>query len=212
MIGYASATGTRRNLAGLEAARWRLLFTPFSTSKPSDRFAYALDNGAWTSFQQGRPFDERAFGVHLTRSGAGADWCVIPDVVAGGTASLAFSLLWMRRVLDACGRGLLAVQNGMVVDDVAHLIGPRVGVFVGGSTAWKLSTMEQWATLARVKGAWCHVGRVNTVRRIRLCSGLGVTSFDGTSCSKFAVTIPKLSHARDQRGLFHEAAHDHDNG
>lgn len=202
MISYASATNSPRNLDAMERHGWRLLYTPFSTSRVTSRFAYCLDNGAWTAFQQGRPFDEAAFTRLLRSAGTHADFVVIPDVVAGGAESLAFSLRWMRRVLDETERGLIAVQNGMQPGDVESLIGQRVGIFVGGDTAWKLATMPTWSELARKRGAWVHVGRVNTCRRINLCHAAGVDSFDGTSPTKFSCNTARLSHARDQMGLF----------
>lgn len=202
MIAYASATNGERNLGALERAGWRLLFTPYSSSRPSSRFAYALDNGAWSSFTQGRPWCEREFVALLRKYGASADWTVLPDVVAGGLASLDLSVRWMRRILDETPRAMLPVQDGMGRDDVASLIGARVGIFVGGSTEWKLATLGKWATLARELGAWCHVGRVNTVKRINLCNAAGATSFDGSSASVFSVTVPKLDHARRQGVLW----------
>lgn len=201
MISYASRTGTRRNLDALRASGWRLLVSAAGVLR-HEGFPYALDNGAWSAFTQGRPFDEAAFSRALRSMGADADWTVIPDVVAGGLASLDLSLRWMRHVLDESPRGMIAVQDGMSVADVAGFIGPRVGLFVGGSTAWKLSTMGQWAELANAREAWCHVGRVNSCRRISQVIASGAHSFDGTSATKFAVTIPKLTHARDQRSLF----------
>jgi hypothetical protein len=200
MISYASRTGTRRNLDALRFSGWRLLVSAAGCHR-SEGFQYALDNGAWTAFQQGRTFDEFAFTRALRKMGRDADWTVVPDIVAGGLASLEMSLRWMRVVLDESPRALIAVQDGMSPNDVAEFIGPRVGVFIGGSTSWKLSTMSTWSTLAQNKGAWCHVGRVNSVRRISACAGCGATSFDGTSATKFAVTIPKLTHARDQIAL-----------
>lgn len=194
LIGYASRTGTRRNLAALRGAGWRLLVSATGCLR-NEGFAYGLDNGAWTSFQAGRPFDERLFGAALTKMGRNADWTVIPDIVAGGLASLEMSLKWMRRVLDASGRGLIAVQDGMTCVDVADLLGARVGLFVGGSTEWKLKTLDAWASLARSRGAWCHVGRVNSKRRIFACSVAGATSFDGTSASRFAKSLPRLDAA-----------------
>ena len=197
MISYASRTGTKRNLDAMRASGWRLLVSAAGVLR-DEGFPYALDNGAWSAFTQGRPFDEAAFARALRQLGSGADWTVIPDIVAGGAASLDLSLRWMRAVLDETPRGMIAVQDGMSPDDVAPFIGPRVGVFVGGSTAWKLSTMAAWARLANERGAWCHVGRVNSVRRIGQVIASGAHSFDGTSATKFAVTIPKLTHARDQ--------------
>lgn len=161
----------------------------------TEGFPYALDNGAWTAFQQGTPFDEGAFLGLLDALGDGADWIVLPDIVAGGLASLDYSLSWLDRVP---GHRLLAVQDGMTAADVRSLLGPAVGLFVGGSTEWKLSTMRQWGALAREVGCYMHVGRVNTRRRIALCAEAGADSFDGTSATRFAVNIPKLTAATNQ--------------
>lgn len=206
LLAYASRTGTKRNLRALSARGWRLLISAAGVLRDEGFEHIALDNGAWSAFTQGRPFDEAAFLVALQRFGPRADWTVIPDIVAGGPASLEMSLRWMRRVLDETPRALLAVQDGMTVDDVRPFLGARVGVFVGGSTAWKLSTLATWGALARGCGAWCHVGRVNTARRIRACSVAGVTSFDGTSASRFADTIPLLDSARRQMAFLGFAA------
>ena len=174
MIAYASRTGTRRNLAALREAGWRLLVSATGVLR-TESFPYALDNGAWSAYAQGQPFNERAFVKALRKLGGGADWTVIPDIVAGGAASLELSLRWMRHVLDECPRALLAVQDGMVADDVRPFIGPRVGIFVGGSTNWKLETLDGWGLLGHEIGCWVHVGRVNTARRIRCCSWAGAT-------------------------------------
>ncbi len=210
MIAYASRTGTTRNLVALAAHGWRLLVSAAGALRTEGFPKYALDNGAWSAFTQGRPFDERSFTTALRALGRDADWTVLPDIVAGGLPSLEMSLRWMRRVLDETPRALLAVQDGMTAVDVRWFIGPRVGIFVGGSTAWKLDTMKLWGGLATELGAWCHVGRVNSAMRIRACTMAGATSFDGTSATRFAVTIPALDHARRQPSLWEKKnAHDH---
>jgi len=203
MIAYASRTGTKRNLAALKAAGWRLLVSAAGVLR-TEGFRYALDNGAWSAYTQGRPFDERLFVTALRRLGSGSDWTVLPDIVAGGLASLEMSLRWMRQVLDESERALLAVQDGMTPEDIRPFIGPRVGIFVGGSTEWKLGTLSDWCALGREKECWVHVGRVNTVRRIFCCSMYGVTSFDGTSASRYALTLPKLDAANRQLPLVFE--------
>lgn len=201
MIAYASRTGTRRNLDALRAAGWHLLVSAAGALRP-EGFPYALDNGAWSAYTQGRAFDDRAFGVALSKLGAGAEWVVLPDIVMGGAASLDMSIGWMDRVLSATPRALLAVQNGMTVEDVRPFLGSRVGLFVGGDSTWKEQTIGQWAALGRSVGCWVHVGRVNTARRIAICTSEGVTSFDGTSASRFANTVPMMNRARLQVGLF----------
>lgn len=200
IIPYASRTGTKRNLDSLRRNDWRLLVSATGRLR-TEGFRYALDNGAWTAFQKGKPFDEDAFARALRELGRDADWTAIPDVVAGGKASLELSLRWMRHVLDECQRGLLVVQDGMTVADVEGIIGERVGIFVGGSTKWKLDTLEQWSELARAKGAWCHVGRVNSPLRIRRCQRAGATSFDGTNATRFQKNHQKLNAAIRQTTL-----------
>lgn len=200
MIGYASRTGTRRNLAALRAAGWRLLVSAAGPLR-SEGFPYGLDNGAWSAYSAGRPFDEKLFSTALRKLGRDADWTVIPDVVAGGPASLDLSLRWMRTVLDETPRALLAVQDGMIASDVRGWLGSRVGLFVGGSTAWKERTMQEWGNLGAELGCWVHVGRVNSVRRISMCSAARAHSFDGTSASRFQVTLRKLDQARRQLSL-----------
>ena len=195
LIAYASRTGTRRNLAMLRLHGWRLLVSAAGALR-HEGFPFALDNGAWSAFTQGRPFDERSFARALRMMGPGADWTVIPDIVAGGPASLDLSLRWMRRVLDETPRALIAVQNGLECRDVRPFLGSRVGIFVGGDTQWKLSTLPGWAALGREVGCWVHVGRVNTRQRILACTAAGAHSFDGTSASRYAVNVRPLDLAR----------------
>jgi hypothetical protein len=166
-------------------------------------FPYALDNGAWTAYQQRRPWEAQPFWRALQCRGAGAEWVVLPDIVAGGESSLARSLSWLSHGLEYTQRVLLAVQDGMTPALIRpHLtVAARIGIFVGGSTAWKLRTLPLWGTLAAEMGCWLHVGRVNTARRITLCGLVGATSFDGTSVSRFATTLPLLEHARQQLPL-----------
>lgn len=66
--------------------------------------------------------------------------------------------------------------------------------------------MEAWGVLARRRNCYFHVGRVNSARRIATCSAAGASSFDGTSVTRFAKTLPRLDaalgFAEDQPDLF----------
>lgn len=201
MIGYASRTGTRRNLAALRGAGWRLLI---SASGPlrTEGLPYALDNGAWTAYQQGRPFDTTAFARAVDRLGAAADWIALPDIVGGGSASLDLSLTWLPRLRPLGVPLLVAVQDGMTPADVRALLGRDVGIFVGGTTRWKIATALQWGDLAQQVRCYLHIARVNTGTRIRLCAAAGAQSFDGSSASRFSCTLPPLDAARRQPDLF----------
>lgn len=201
MIPYASNTGTRKNLKAIKDAGWRLLLTPGNHTERG--IPFAIDNGAWSCYQSKKPFDESAFSTLVESSGAAADFVIVPDIVAGGCESLRFSLSWMPRLCHL-RQLLLPVQDGMDPLDVAAVLRSHsnLGLFLGGTTDWKLRTMREWGIMAGALDRWYHVGRVNTRRRIRLCAESGATSFDGTSVSMYSITLPLLDSARKQPNLF----------
>jgi hypothetical protein len=201
MIAYASRTGTRRNLDAMRAAGWRLIVSAAGVLR-DENMGFALDNGAWTYFQQGRSFDERAFMHAVEKMGHRADWIVLPDIVGGGLRSLDYSLAWLERLRGLPTPVLLAVQNGCEVDDVRSFLSPSVGIFIGGDTAWKEKTAIEWGKLARKRNCLLHVGRVNSARRIAICAAAGASSFDGSSVSRFAKTLAPLDKACRQPDFF----------
>ena len=203
LMAYASRTGTRRNLDALRAAGWRLLVSARGVLR-HEGFPYALDNGAWTAFQKGEPFDVPTFEKAVEWGAAAADWLILPDIVGGGIESLRFSMEWAPRLAGLCPL-LLAVQDGMTPADVAPIVGAQIGIAVGGSTEWKEQSLPAWGALARETGAYLHVLRVNTCRRIDLCRDAGADSFDGSSVTRFACNLPRLDRARRQLSLLNGA-------
>ncbi|HEU5375744.1 MAG TPA: hypothetical protein VFV38_09915 [Ktedonobacteraceae bacterium] len=201
MICYASRTGTRRNLDALRQAGWRLLISRTGNWR-TEGFPYALDNGAWSDFQSGRPFDEENFERLLEKLGANADFVVLPDIVEGGMRSLDLSVRWLNRSLSVCPRVVIAVQDGMEPCDLASLVSPSVGIFLGGSTEWKLQRMADWGHFCAERHVYYHVARVNTLRRIRLAAAAGAISIDGSSASRYAITVRPLDFAARQPDLF----------
>lgn len=164
----------------------------------TEGFGYAIDNGAWSCFTSGVAWDEGKFREFYDKFGSGADFVVAPDIVAGGLRSLRLSESWLPR-LD--GLRLVPVQNGMTSDHVSPLLGPDVGIFVGGDDEWKDRTMRSWGHLARDVGCYLHVGRVNTLRRVKLSVEAGADSIDGSSVTRFAVNATKISRWTSQGGF-----------
>ena len=194
----------------MRKANWRILTGPHilkrnAWKRPAwadgSSAPYCLDNGAWTSFQSGLPFDAESFLRTTDMLAEDADFIIVPDIVEGGLQSLHFSMSWLSRLRHYGTLLLVAVQDGMTPEDVAPLLGADVGIFLGGSTEWKLTTMRQWGKLARDIGAYFHVGRVNSMKRIHQCQLCGAHSFDGTSVTKFPQTITLLDNARKQLPL-----------
>ena len=202
MIGYASRTGTRRVLADLWEHEWRLLVVAGAVLR-SEGFQYGLDNGAWSCYQRDVPFDAEAFLLAVRKLGQGADFIVVPDMVGAGLTSLRMSLLWLPFLQGVGRRRLLAVQDGMTRKDIEPLVSDTVGIFVGGTTEWKLATLGEWGAVKAATGCYLHVGRVNSRKRILLCGEAGADSFDGTSVTRFAVHLPRLNKAiREAESLY----------
>jgi len=198
MICYASRTGTRRNLAALRKAGWRLVVSRTGSWR-TEGFAYGIDNGAWSDFRSGRDFDDARFEALVDRLGREADWVVAPDIVEGGLDSLRLSLVWLAPLLVRTRLVLIPVQDGMEPDDLVKIVMPgRIGIFLGGSTKWKLDRMVEWGKWCAEQGVYYHVGRVNTARRFRLAHIAGADSVDGSSASRYSVTLPMLDHAGRQ--------------
>jgi hypothetical protein len=206
MIGYASRTGTRRNLDALRGAGWRLLISATGVHR-HEGFRYGIDNGAWTAFQAGEDWDTPAyrgrFEALLITHGQDADWIAVPDIVEGGLVSLAVSLRWLEMLREEfpAQTFLIPVQDGMCGEDLDPYLDACTGVFVGGSTSWKEQTAHIWGAVCRKHDAWLHIGRVNSRRRIKLCALAGAHSFDGTSVSRFAKTLPRLDAERRQQSF-----------
>lgn len=215
MICYASRTGTRRNLAILRAHGWGLLVSRAGVWRTEGFDHIVGDNGAWRDFQAGEAFDEDAYERFLdwlveNILPAGSygfpvlDWLVLPDRVAGGLDSLALSMRYLNRCLSVAPLVLIAVQDGMEFDDLAPLVGPQVGIFLGGSTEWKLAHMGDWGRFCAERRIHYHVARVNSAKRMFMAIAAGADSIDGSSASRYAVTTAALTYASRQRDIFAE--------
>jgi hypothetical protein len=107
---------------------------------------------------------------------------------------------WHRYKHQIWDRGLPAAfvaQNGCTPDDVPA---DTDAVFIGGDTHYKLSEVA-WAVIATAKahGKWAHVGRVNSMQRIRACSLSQADSADGTYLKHGPdVNLPNLTGWLDQ--------------
>lgn len=216
MVPYASRTGTIRNLDALRGRGWHLIVSATGEWR-TEGFPYAIDNGAFTAFldyenarRDTNLLDVELFYGCVDHLGARADFIVAPDIVGEGEASLALSSGHIPLVRARARRTpiYLAVQDGMnkepLFDRVRSLLesGHVQGIFVGGTTEWKESTILFWGAVAKHYGLKLHIARVNTTRRISLCAAAGADSFDGTSATMFSVNLPKLDGARRQPDFF----------
>lgn len=144
---------------------------------PARRSPWAFDNGAYRDWTAGRTFDAEAFEADIASMTTPPDFIVVPDIVAGGMESLAFSVEWVPR-LRGVAPLYLAVQDGMDPEAVIDALDPFAGIFVGGTNAWKLATGADWVQLAHEHGRKAHIGRVGTEKKAEWAMWAGADSID----------------------------------
>lgn len=168
---------------------------------PKPGIPWCLDNGAFSAWTCGQRFDDRLFARVLDKVPAKhrPDFAIIPDIVAGGRASLSLSEAWLPR-LPHGWPWYLAVQDGMTFDDVEPLAARVAGIFVGGSMPWKLREAEAWIEWAHDHGMRAHIGRVGTLENIVWAERIGADSIDSTTWARNDA-YDTIDAARAQRRL-----------
>lgn len=159
MIYLATASGPGVCEA-IAAGRLGQLVTPNAGNKPIPGACWALDNGCfsdrWTPERWSNTLDRYA-------DTPGCLWATVPDVVGDAEAT---AVMWRRWWSAPMRRGY---RSAWVAQDGAWYIpaGARA-VFIGGTTLWKLGAdARAFVQTAKARGCWVHMGRVNTLRRLR---------------------------------------------
>ncbi len=170
---------TGRNVSRLQRLGWGRMWVARSrriyTYKGEP---WGFDNGAYRDWVHGRPFDEGAYADRLAR--ALAHPCpylaVLPDLVAGGLASLHRSAAWLPRVTPSWP-WYLAVQDGVQPDDARSFAPFIAGVFLGGSNAYK-ATAQAWRAWTLEHGLRFHFGRAGTPSKVAFALECAADSLD----------------------------------
>ncbi len=134
---------------------------------------WALDNGCFSArWTPGRWLAT----LDRYRDTPGCLFAVVPDVVADAQAT---DERWSRWAPEVTGRGYRPAY--VLQDGCTQIPDDAWAVFVGGSTDWKLGA-EAAGLVRRAKsaGRWAHMGRVNSLRRLRHAADIGCDSVDGT--------------------------------
>ena len=137
---------------------------------------YALDNDAFAAWKNGTQWSEDSFFEFLDWVGTHAHkprWVAVPDVVTDREATLANWDTYAPRCREYGHQLAFVMQDKMTASDIP---GDADLVFIGGSYRWKWGSIE-WICreFPRV-----HVGRVNSLQKLRRANELGVESVDGT--------------------------------
>lgn len=166
--------------------------------------AHAADNGCFTS--KGT-FDEANWLRWLsTVPRRGCLFAVAPDVVGDHDATVDRSARWLAEIRKAGLPAAFVGQNGATVNTVpwedfdvlflggspeclpcgwvrpSHLFTVQVCRYCGRKLEeWKLSAAARLLVdEAKRRGMWCHMGRVNSYKRLKYAADIGCDSADGT--------------------------------
>ena len=196
MLRYCPHVTSKRTRAILDQNEWRWLLSPYGPigigvqSWEPDR-NYALDNGAYTVFSRGWEFCNDTFQRFIDMRAEGSDWIVVPDIVGNMDTTLEMFEYWQPKL-----EGLplmLALQDGMTPENIEHTADKIMGVFLGGTTEYKLDSLSLWGKWAKENKKWFHVARVNSIKRYELCENNGADSMDGSGVARFSADAKRMT-------------------
>jgi hypothetical protein len=155
------------------------MITPRMGQQPPDGQPWAADNGRFNSPHE---YSDETYLAWLAKMPA--ETCLFataPDVVGNAGATLAMSNPMLGPIRRAGYRPALVAQDGL--EHLTEFIPwPDFDcLFIGGTTAWKLGpAAAAIAASAKQHGKWVHMGRVNSLKRMRYAESIGCDSADGT--------------------------------
>lgn len=102
-----------------------------------------------------------------------------PDVVGDAKATLSRSLPFLPIIRGLGYSSAFVAQDG--IEEIQIPWDDFDVLFIGGSTDFKLGkTARDVVLLAKDKGKWVHMGRVNSQKRLEYATAIGCDSADGT--------------------------------
>lgn len=141
-----------------------------------------IDNGRFTESGRRlfRPAEyDRLIGEGLERAGDHLLFATAPDEPFYWTETLRLSRPWMRRIRRMGCPAALCAQEGMAPETIPW--DDFDCLFIGGRDDFKEGPLvRDTCREARRRGKWTHMGRVNSLRRLRIALEFGVDSVDGT--------------------------------
>lgn len=164
-------------LSGVVRPDLPAMVTPQMGNRIPDGIIWAADNGRFSAPEN---YTDAGYLAWLAKKPS--DRCLFataPDVVGDAAATLALSSPMFGPIRATGYRVALVAQDGL-----EHLVVPWDAfdvLFIGGTTAWKLGEPCRLIVAeAKRRGMWVHMGRVNSLRRMRYAESIGCDSADGT--------------------------------
>lgn len=165
-----------------------LMVTPMMSARHPVGRVWAADTGC---FLRPDRYNDAMYVEFLTRRAYLQARCLFataPDVVGDAMATVERSLPMLPVIRSLGYPAALVVQNG--AEDLELPWDALDVIFVGGvKEPDEAGRLVEWKTgpkaaaivaEAKRRGKWVHVGRVNSLRRMRIAQAMGADSVDGT--------------------------------
>lgn len=175
MIYFANPTG--KALQKMKEGVLGYIDTPKQGNARPAGITWCADNGCF-----GKGFDEQKWFTWLEKHSDQSDNCVFataPDVVEDASATLVRSAPWLQPIRSLGYPVAFVAQDGI---EETFVPWPDFDcLFIGGSTEFKLGQIaSHYVQDAKSRGMWVHMGRVNSLKRLRYAEYIGCDSVDGT--------------------------------
>jgi hypothetical protein len=163
----------------MRAGQLGMITTPAAGNKVLPDVSWCADNSCFTPGRY--PGDDAYLRwlAHRAPYTARCAFATAPDLVGDAAGTLRRSAPILPEIRALGYRAALVAQDGL-----EHLAVPWDSfdvLFLGGSTTWKLSAAAaDLAGHARRRGLAVHMGRVNSLTRLRHAAAIGCHSADGT--------------------------------
>ena len=180
---YTSNAYSKFDLDNIRELNLGILIAGNSNFKPSKKwheFPLAMDNGAYQNYLKGLEFDEYNFYSCLDNClDYELNFVVLPDIVAGGIHSLAYSLSFIDRLSDF--KLAFAVQDGILTEDVQPYVDKLHYIFLGGTTYFKAKESANWSQFAHDNNLKFHYARTGTLQYLQNAENVNSDSCDSAS-------------------------------
>lgn len=198
MIYLHPASPLHSRMANKWHSQYGIINTPnISVGREAIVGKWALDNACFTDWNALNFM--RALEYHW-----GIPKCMfvaVPDVVGDATKTLHRFDMWSS-VVASYGYPLAFIaQNGLRLEDVPFSRFDTL--FIGGNNSFKLGAfVASLVREAKQRGKWVHMGRVNSLTRIKYAAAIGCDSVDGTKIrydQKFITKFPAYLENQQER-------------
>ncbi len=176
MIYFANPTGQAVDY--MRSGVLGYIDTPLQGNRRPEGVVWCADNGCYNE----KKFDETRWWAWLNNNSHEAASCrfaTAPDVVGDHHATVTRSAPWLPEIRTLGYPAAFVAQDGAQIHTVPWSTFDVL--FVGGTTEFKLGDVAvSLVKHAKELGMWVHIGRVNSLRRLRWAEAIGADSVDGT--------------------------------